>query len=316
MDPESGRKPWWVLVNVCKALGIGNNRDVAAKLDDDEKDAVDIADAIGRMQRTTIVNRPGLTKVLRDSKKPEAKAAADRFDRWLRHDVLEEIFETGSYAAPGAHRRSTQRQSLPPSPPPKLPGEAESADADDPRDMTVFNPFLRPVGGQQKAWSNSLRAAQESGKPHKQVLPLFRKLMSDLPPEIVRQNLRPTNYTDSLGRSQPMIEFCQDVLSNVLAAVGGPKFHIVLYLLQQAFDHLLATVRSGGASSGRDAATIAAAVTSAFAPVFRQQTEMIREGFVLLRDQIANLGGGSSHVVRHDSMYDDLNGSRVYDHDP
>jgi hypothetical protein len=70
-----------VLVDVCRAVGIGNNRDVAAKLDADEKDAVDIADAIGRVQRTTIVNRPGLTKVLRDSRKPEAKAAADRFDR-------------------------------------------------------------------------------------------------------------------------------------------------------------------------------------------------------------------------------------------
>jgi hypothetical protein len=189
---------------------------------------------------------------------------------------------------------------------------------DNPRDLTVFSPFLRAVAGQQKAWSNSLRVAQESGKPHKYVLEVLRKLMSDLPPEIARPNFRPTTYTDSQGKTQPMIEFCQDVLSNVLAAVGGPKFHIVLYLLQQAFEQLLATVHSGGTggiASGPDAATIAAAVTSAFAPVFRQQTEMMREGFALLRDQIANLGGGAPHVVRHDSMYDALNGSRVYDHD-
>jgi len=43
-----------VLVDVCRAVGIGNNRDVAAKLDADEKDAVDIADAIGRVQRTIL----------------------------------------------------------------------------------------------------------------------------------------------------------------------------------------------------------------------------------------------------------------------
>jgi hypothetical protein len=30
--------------------------------------------------------------------KPEAKAAADRFDRWDRHDVLPTIRNTGSYA--------------------------------------------------------------------------------------------------------------------------------------------------------------------------------------------------------------------------
>jgi hypothetical protein len=58
----------------CKAVGIENNREVASKLKVDEKDGVDIADAIGRKQRTTIVNRPGLTKVLRYSTKPEAKA--------------------------------------------------------------------------------------------------------------------------------------------------------------------------------------------------------------------------------------------------
>jgi len=57
---------------------------VVTALVDDEKDAVSLPDAIGRKQDTTIVNRPGLTKVLRYSRKLEAKAAADRFDRWVR----------------------------------------------------------------------------------------------------------------------------------------------------------------------------------------------------------------------------------------
>jgi hypothetical protein len=73
-----------VLVDVCRAIGAENNRDVAAKLDADEKDYVDIADAMGRMRQTSIVSRPGLTKVLRESKKQAAKAAADRFDRRVR----------------------------------------------------------------------------------------------------------------------------------------------------------------------------------------------------------------------------------------
>jgi hypothetical protein len=37
-------------------VGIENNRDVAAKLDADEKDDVQIMDAIGRIQCVTIVS--------------------------------------------------------------------------------------------------------------------------------------------------------------------------------------------------------------------------------------------------------------------
>src|SRR5262245_54263577 len=39
-------------------------------------DALDIVDPIGRPQKTTIVNRPGLTKVLRHSTKLDATASA------------------------------------------------------------------------------------------------------------------------------------------------------------------------------------------------------------------------------------------------
>jgi hypothetical protein len=31
---------------------------------------------------------------------------ADRFDRWIRHDVLEQVYETGSYTAPVAQTES------------------------------------------------------------------------------------------------------------------------------------------------------------------------------------------------------------------
>jgi len=101
-DRDGGLKPHWVLVDVCRAVGIENTSMVASRLDADEKYGVSIADAIGRQQPTTIVTRPGLTKVLRESRKPEAKAAADRFDRWVRHEVLEQVYETGSYVHPGA----------------------------------------------------------------------------------------------------------------------------------------------------------------------------------------------------------------------
>jgi hypothetical protein len=42
------------------------------------------------------------------------------------------------------------------------------------------------------------------------------------PAEISRSNFRTTNYLDNYNISQPMIEFSEDVLANVLSTVGGP----------------------------------------------------------------------------------------------
>jgi len=56
-------EPWFVLKDVCMVLGIANHKNVAARLEDDEKDGVRMADPIGRMQDTTIINESGLYNV-------------------------------------------------------------------------------------------------------------------------------------------------------------------------------------------------------------------------------------------------------------
>lgn len=66
-------EPWWVLKDVCGILDIGNNRMVADRLDEDEKDEVSITDAIGRSQNTTVVSESGLYNVIFLSRKPQAK---------------------------------------------------------------------------------------------------------------------------------------------------------------------------------------------------------------------------------------------------
>ena len=48
-------EPWFVAKDVCDILDISNHRDAATRLDDDEKDAVGIPDAMGRSQLTSIV---------------------------------------------------------------------------------------------------------------------------------------------------------------------------------------------------------------------------------------------------------------------
>lgn len=86
-------EPWFVLNEVCAKLEIANPRDAASRLDDDEKDAVGIADAIGRTQKTTIISESGLYSLILTSRRPEAK----RFKKWVTSEVLPTIRKTGRY---------------------------------------------------------------------------------------------------------------------------------------------------------------------------------------------------------------------------
>ena len=86
-------EPWFVAVDVCRALDIRNNRDALNRLDDDEK-GVELTDTPGGQQKLSIVNEPGLYSLVLGSRKPEAKA----FKHWITHDVIPAIRKTGSYA--------------------------------------------------------------------------------------------------------------------------------------------------------------------------------------------------------------------------
>jgi anti-repressor protein len=88
---------WWVLRDVCEVLEIGNNRDVAARLDDDEKGVVTI-DTLGGKQEVTVICESGLYNVILLSRKPEAK----KFKRWITHEVLPSIYKHGAYMTPEA----------------------------------------------------------------------------------------------------------------------------------------------------------------------------------------------------------------------
>ena len=85
-------EPWFVAVDVCKALEIKNNRDALGRLDDDEKGVVS-TDTLGGEQEVGVVNESGLYTLVLGSRKPEAKA----FKRWITHDVILAIRKTGGY---------------------------------------------------------------------------------------------------------------------------------------------------------------------------------------------------------------------------
>lgn len=88
-------EPWFVLSEVCRELDIGNVGDAASRLDDDEKDNIDIIDAIGRNRKTLIINESGLYSLILTSRKPAAK----RFKKWVTSEVLPSIRKTGGYGA-------------------------------------------------------------------------------------------------------------------------------------------------------------------------------------------------------------------------
>lgn len=87
---------WWVLKDVCGALGIVDHVSVTRRLDDDEKGVGQILplDGKGGLQEMLLINEPGLYNVILRSDKPEAKD----FKRWVTHDVLPAIRRTGSYS--------------------------------------------------------------------------------------------------------------------------------------------------------------------------------------------------------------------------
>lgn len=88
-------EPWFVAVDVCKALEIKNSRDALARLDDDEKGVV-LTDTPGGKQEMNTVNEPGLYGLVLGSRKKEARD----FKRWIKHEVLPGIRKHGAYMTP------------------------------------------------------------------------------------------------------------------------------------------------------------------------------------------------------------------------
>ena len=81
---------WFVLIDVCRALGLTNSRVVAGRLDEDEVRKFDLR---GQSGQTHIVNESGLYKVLFRSDKEEARI----FTKWVTKEIMPEIRKHGAY---------------------------------------------------------------------------------------------------------------------------------------------------------------------------------------------------------------------------
>jgi len=89
-------EPWFVLLDVCRELEIGNTSDAAGRLDDDEK-GIDTIETLRGAQKSIIINESGLYSLILTSRKEAAK----RFKKWVTAEVLPSIRKTGVYALRG-----------------------------------------------------------------------------------------------------------------------------------------------------------------------------------------------------------------------
>lgn len=89
---EINGQPWFVGKDICECLDLKNYRSSLDLLDQDEK-GVHSMDTLGGLQNAIIVSLPGVFRLIFRSRKQEA----EEFKRWLAHEVLPEIMQTGGY---------------------------------------------------------------------------------------------------------------------------------------------------------------------------------------------------------------------------
>jgi len=86
-------QPWFVAKNVCDILELANVGQALSRLDDDERNTITLNDGTPGNPNVAIVNEPGLYSLILSSRKPEAR----NFKRWVTHEVLPQIRQTGAY---------------------------------------------------------------------------------------------------------------------------------------------------------------------------------------------------------------------------
>jgi prophage antirepressor-like protein len=93
-------QPWFVAIDICRAIGVRDASEAVEKLDDDEK-APDSIRTLGGEQSSWVVSESGLyTLILRSRAATTPGSPAHRFRKWVTAEVLPAIRKTGSYVAP------------------------------------------------------------------------------------------------------------------------------------------------------------------------------------------------------------------------
>jgi prophage antirepressor-like protein len=88
-----GSEPWFVGKDVCTVLDIAKHHQALERLDDDERGTCTVGTPSGE-QTVIIISEPGVFRLIFTSRKP----SAERFKRWLAHEVLPALRKTGKFS--------------------------------------------------------------------------------------------------------------------------------------------------------------------------------------------------------------------------
>jgi prophage antirepressor-like protein len=89
---EHKGNPWFVASDLCFILGVKDTSMALKRIPASDKDT-SLINTLGGVQRLSIVNEPGMYRLVMSSRKKEAES----FKTWLASEVLPEIRQTGSY---------------------------------------------------------------------------------------------------------------------------------------------------------------------------------------------------------------------------
>ena len=90
---ERGEEIWFVGLDVCRILGIAKAHQALDRLDQDERGTYTVGTP-GGPQEMVVISEAGVYRLVFTSRKP----VAERFKRWLAHEVIPSIRRTGAYS--------------------------------------------------------------------------------------------------------------------------------------------------------------------------------------------------------------------------
>jgi prophage antirepressor-like protein len=100
--------PWFVGKDVCRVLEVKDHHQALERLDNDERGTCSVPTPQGE-QSMIVVCEAGVFRLIFSSRKPEA----ERFKRWLAHEVLPSLRRTGRYGAAEASQPVLTEDAVP-----------------------------------------------------------------------------------------------------------------------------------------------------------------------------------------------------------
>ena len=110
-------EPWFVAVDVCRALNLSSPSMAIANLDDDEKYTLSLTEGIEgvgkQVQELNLVSESGMyTLILRCRDAVKKGSIPHRFRKWVTSEVLPQIRKTGSYSKTTVDQRTGLRNAV------------------------------------------------------------------------------------------------------------------------------------------------------------------------------------------------------------